>query len=81
MKRKSDIRIGQRYVVAARQLFPDISDKKIAKIIGCSPGMLYEWQEGKAPSGIYMQRLCYLGADINWILTGRSKQNEDNFRP
>ena len=74
MKKKADINIGKRADLAVHQMFPDYDDQTIAKIIGCHRHIFFEWRQGKTPSGFYLQRMCSLGADIDWILTGRSKR-------
>lgn len=73
MKWKAEIAIGQRTYEALHQLFPDKSDNQIAKLIGCRKQAVYNWRSGMAPSPIFLQRLAFLGADIDWILTGRRK--------
>lgn len=73
MKRKGEVQIGKRALEAVYQLFPDKTNVYIAKTLGGSTTMLWEWGQGKTPSGIFLARLCELGADIDWILTGRSK--------
>ena len=75
MRRKADLGIGMRAYIAVHQLFPGKSTAKIAKIIGCQKQTIAFWQQGETPSGIFLQQLCYLGADIDWILTGRSKKS------
>ena len=72
-KRKSDIAIGQRAYEEVTRIFPGMMPKAIAKTFGCDRRTIYEWRDGTTPDGIYLQRLCFLGADIDWILTGRRK--------
>lgn len=74
MKRKGENQIGKRALQAVYQMFPDKSNAFIAKTLGGSTTMLWKWGQGKTPSGIFLSRLCELGADIDWILIGRSKQ-------
>lgn len=73
MRKKQDIRIGQRAHEEACRLFPGKSAPQIAKIIGCRKQAVYWWRDGIAPSAVLLQRLAFLGADIDWILTGRRK--------
>lgn len=73
MKRKTDVAVGERAYIAVREMFPGKSLVEIAQIIGCRKQTLYIWKTGVAPDGIHLQRLCFLGADIDWILTGRRK--------
>lgn len=72
-RRKSDERIGKRAYVAVHNLLPDMNDSQIAQILGCKRQAIHTWSNGETPSGIYLQRMCELGADIDWILTGRRK--------
>ena len=71
MRRKADTRIGIRAYIAIHNLFPDETDPQIAKRLGCRRQTIHMWSQGEAPSGIFLQRLAFLGADIDWILTGR----------
>lgn len=73
MRRKSDTAIGERTFAAVHELFPDKTTPEIAKIIGCRKQAIYAWERGETPSGIFLQRMAFLGADIDWILTGRRK--------
>jgi hypothetical protein len=70
---KQDIRIGQRTYEELCRLFPDKSTTQVAKILGCRRQAVYWWRDGITPSAIFLQRLAFLGADIDWILTGRRK--------
>jgi transcriptional regulator with XRE-family HTH domain len=67
------LEIGKRAYAAVHQLFPDKTCQQIAELIGCRKQAIYWWSQGETPSGIYLQRICELGADIDWILTGRRK--------
>jgi hypothetical protein len=75
VKRQNDTQIGYRAYIAMLQLFPDDSVRSITKKLGCSTGLFYEWRRGKVPSGMFLARMLELGADIEWILTGRRKSN------
>lgn len=70
MKRKSDIRIGQRAYSEVCRLFPDEKWNAVARQIGCDKKAIFSWRDGGAPSPIFLARLLQLGADIEWILTG-----------
>ena len=70
MKRKSDIRIGQRAYSEIFRLFPNKSWSEISQLIGCNKKVIYAWRDGSAPSAIFLARLLQLGADVDWILTG-----------
>lgn len=43
------------------------------KTIGCHKNAIYEWERGKAPDAIFLQRLYEIGADVIYILTGDRK--------
>lgn len=73
MKRKTDIEIGKRFTEELYRIFPGASNRKIAKILKCSPTNIQYWADGKTPSGIYLARIIYYGGDVNYILTGRRK--------
>lgn len=73
MRLKGDVRIGERTYEEITRLFPGKKPTAIARVIGCERRSIHAWRGGETPSGIYLQRLCYLGADIDWILTGRRK--------
>ena len=81
MKRKSEIAIGERFVLELYRLFPEDSDRKLARLLGCSPTMLREWQDGRTPSGMYLARILQLGGDVEYILTGKRqiKENPPDF--
>lgn len=71
MKRKSDIRIGQRAYAEVCRLFPDEKLTAVARQIGCDKHAIYSWRDGFAPSAMFLARLLQLGADVDWILTGK----------
>ena len=76
-KRKSDIKIGSRaYEEFCRIFEPEKHGrmKKAIKLMGCDHKTPYAWRDGTAPDAIYLQRLCELGADVTWILTGIKKE-------
>ena len=73
MRRKGDVNIGRRAYIAVHNLFPDMNDPQIAEQVGCRRQAIHMWSQGETPSGIFLQRLAWLGADIDWILTGRRK--------
>lgn len=77
MKRKSDIAIGKRFVSELYRVVPDESGRKLARLLGCSPTMIREWQDGRTPSGMYLSRILQLGGDVEYILTGRRKPKEN----
>ena len=73
MRRKGDVNIGRRAYAVVNTMFHEMSEPQIAKMIGCDKRTIYAWRDGETPSGIFLQRLAWLGADIDWILTGRRK--------
>lgn len=50
MKRKSDIRIGQRAYSEVCRLFPNEKWAAIARKIGCDKKAIFTWRDGCAPS-------------------------------
>ena len=70
MKRKCNIDIGQRAYSEIQRLFPNKSMPYVALRIGCNKKAIAAWRDGFAPSGMFLARLHYLGADVIWILTG-----------
>lgn len=69
MKKRTDIRIGQRAAQEAIRICGDFA--RAGKMIGSERKTVYHWEQGVAPSAIYLARLHELGADVTWILTGR----------
>lgn len=67
---KAELEIGKRAAQEAFILFDRAKDAQAA-ICGKNNGLIYHWMEGVSPSAKYLQRLCFLGADIEYILTGR----------
>ena len=72
-KRKADINIGYRAASEIRRLFDNMT--RAAVVIGCDKSLLYTWEQGKAPSAMYLARLHEIGADVLWILTGKENKN------
>lgn len=70
MKHKSPIEIGYRMVDELYRLYPDKSDRYLARVLGCSPTMITAWKNGVTPSANYLSALFYMGGDVIWILTG-----------
>ena len=69
MKRKADILIGQRFVDELYRLFPEYSDRKIAKILGCGKSIILEWKDVRTPNGMFLASAMELGCDIEYVLT------------
>lgn len=76
MKRKAPIEIGFRMVEELYRLFPNMSDKNIARRIGCAYSVIGDWKEGKTPGGLYLASLCECGGDVIWVLTGGSRNGK-----
>lgn len=74
MQKKADIDIGHRAYEETMRLFPKKKQAMLA--IGCSKHVLPGWECGSAPTIIYLARLCELGADVEWILTGRRRKQQ-----
>ena len=72
MQKKADIGIGHRAYQEAMRLFPKKKQARLA--IGCSKHVIPGWKYGAAPTIIYLARLCELGADVDWILTGKRRK-------
>jgi hypothetical protein len=72
---KADIEIGKRAYKEVVRLFASMAEAK--KKLRCnSRGNIYKWNNGVAPSARYLRRLLICGADIQYILTGRSESRE-----
>lgn len=77
MSKKAPIEIGQRaYEEFCRIFEPEKNGNKkhALQTIGCDRKTPYEWRDGSAPDAIYLSRLCELGADVVYILTGRRRK-------
>lgn len=77
MSKKAPIEIGYRTYEEFYRIFePDKRGNmnRAIQIMGCDRKTPYEWKEGRAPDAIYLSRLCELGADVVYILTGRRRQ-------
>ena len=75
-RRKARLEIGHRAFEEVDKIF---NVKKYGgmitatKTIGCHKNAIYEWERGKAPDAIHLQRLHEIGADVIYILTGVRK--------
>lgn len=76
MKRKAQIEIGHRMVAELYRLFPNDSDRKIARRIGCEHSAIGDWKEGKTPGGFYLASLIECGGDAIWVLTGGNRNGK-----
>lgn len=68
--KKADIGIGRRAVEELYRKFPMLTDAKISKVIGINRKSLWFWKQGETPSGFALQKICYAGCDVKYILTG-----------
>lgn len=74
MKHKGDITIGFRAAEFLLNKFCTVAEMQKRGLI--KRKLYYSWKNGEAvPSAYHLQLLCELGADIHYILTGRSKDN------
>lgn len=70
MKNKAPIEIGYRMIDELYRLYPNASDRQLARMLGCSPTMITKWKTGVTPSANYIAALVHRGGDVIWILTG-----------
>jgi hypothetical protein len=80
MSKKAPIEIGCR----AYEEFCRISNldrygnmKRAVRVIGCDRKTPYQWRDGVAPNTLYLAKLCELGADVRYILTGRRTERKN----
>lgn len=73
-KRKGDLEIGKRAAEELLRVFPDLSEAQIRKRIGFGKNALWLWKCGETPSGLALQRMCFEGCDVLYILTGRREK-------
>ncbi len=71
MKRKSDITIGSRAFEEIFRLCPDSSNIDICRRLGCNSKTLNSWNNGFAPSAMFLARIAAIGGDVQYILTGK----------
>ena len=73
-RRKARIEIGQRAFEEVDKIF-NLKEYggmiTPTKTIGCHKNAIYEWENGRSPDAIHLQRLHEIGADVIYILTGR----------
>ena len=73
-KRKGDIEIGKRAAEELRRVFPDLTEAQICNRIGFERKIVWFWRSGYTPSGFALQRMCFEGCDVKYILTGRREK-------
>jgi hypothetical protein len=73
-KRKGDLEIGKRAAQELLRIFPDLTEEQICKRIGFERKIFWFWKSGQTPSGFALQRMCFEGCDVKYILTGRREK-------
>lgn len=76
-KRLADRKIGPRAVEELHRVFPNLEDNKIAQRLGLERKIISIWKSGGAPSGFALQRMCFEGCDVKYVLTGRKRNSEE----
>ena len=76
MSKKAPLEVGYRTYEEFFRIFEldkHGNMKRAVRVIGCNRKTPYVWRDGSAPDAIYLARLCELGADVVYILTGRRR--------
>jgi transcriptional regulator with XRE-family HTH domain len=73
MKYKAPVEIGYRMVDELYRLYPNMSDRQLARMLGVSPTMITAWKTGVTPSANYLAALLHMGGDISWVLIGGAR--------
>ena len=76
-KHLADRQIGIRAIEELYRVFPNLLDRTIAKRLGLDRKILSAWKNGGTPSGFALQRMCWEGCDVIYILTGRRPKEND----
>ena len=74
---KPDVSIGIRASEELHRVFPNLTEVCILEKLGLERKSFWYWRNGRAPSGFALQGMCLAGCDVNYILTGRRKQKND----
>lgn len=78
-KRKGELGIGIRAVEELHRVFPNLTEACIVQNLGFERKSFWIWKNGCTPSRFALQRMCFAGCDVNYILTGRrSSADEEN---
>ena len=77
---KPDIGVGIRAAEELHRIFPNLTEKRIVQILGLERKSFWAWRNGIAPSGFALQRMCFAGCDVIYILTGRRSNDNDRSR-
>ena len=75
-KHKGELGIGKRAAEELLRKFPQLTEAQICRRLGFDRKSLWFWKSGETPSGFALQRMCFEGCDIKYILTGRRSGNE-----
>ena len=73
-KCKAELEVGMRAVEECYRKFQNLSDAKICERIGLNATNFYAWKQGQTPGGFSLQRMCYAGLDVKYILTGKKER-------
>lgn len=76
-KHLADRNIGVRAAEELFRRFPNLSEKQITQMLRVERKSLWNWKRGMTPSGYALTALCFMGCDINYILTGRRNNHEE----
>jgi hypothetical protein len=73
-KHKGDLEIGKRAAEELLRKFPQLTEAQISRRLGFDRKSLWFWKSGETPSGFALQRMCFEGCDVKYILTGRREK-------
>lgn len=73
-KHKGELGIGERAAEELLRKFPNLTEARICQRIGLKRKSLWELKHGTTPGGFLLQRMCFEGCDVLYILTGRREK-------
>lgn len=73
-KHKGELGIGERAVEELLNKFPNLTEAQICQRLGTSRKSFWDFKNGSTPGGCLLQRMCFEGCDIKYILTGRREK-------
>lgn len=73
-KHKGELGIGERAAEELLRKFPNLTEAQICQRIGLNRKSLWELKHGTTPGGFSLQRMCFEGCDVLYILTGRREK-------
>ena len=79
-KHKPDIRIGIRASEELHRIFPNLTEACIVQNLGLERKSFWTWRNGITPSGFALQRMCFVGCDVIYFLTGRRTNDNEGCR-